>query len=97
MAGGLDAGADNGGAALGSAPRAAARRGKGTGRHLGVLRVVTDYKPDNYFAKWENVDTRFLDFLNVKYLVTSQGVTMNDTRAFAMTALSRRMKVIGLA
>ena len=28
---------------------------------------------------------------------TPFGVTMNDTRAFAMTALSRRMKVIGLA
>jgi ribonucleoside-diphosphate reductase beta chain len=28
---------------------------------------------------------------------TDFGVSMNDTRAFAMTALSRRMKVIGLA
>jgi ribonucleoside-diphosphate reductase beta chain len=28
---------------------------------------------------------------------TPLGVTMNDTRAFAMTALNRRMKVIGLA
>jgi hypothetical protein len=28
---------------------------------------------------------------------TPFGVTMNDTRTFAMTALSRRMKVIGLA
>jgi hypothetical protein len=28
---------------------------------------------------------------------TPFGVSMNDTRAFAMTALSRRMKVIGLA
>jgi hypothetical protein len=28
---------------------------------------------------------------------TPFGVTMNDTREFAMTALSRRLKVIGLA
>jgi hypothetical protein len=54
------------------------------GRYLGVLRVVTDYKPDNYFAKWENVETRFLDFLNVKYLITSKGVPMTDTQRYRL-------------
>jgi len=54
------------------------------GRYLGVLRVVTDYNPDNYFAKWDNTDTRFLDFLNVKYLVTSAGVTLKDSQRYEL-------------
>src|SRR5262249_59731747 len=37
------------------------------GRYLGVLRVVTEYETEKYFAKWENVDTQFVDFLNVEY------------------------------
>ena len=52
------------------------------GRYLGVLRVVTGYNTANYFAKWENSDTRFLDFLNVKYIVTSVGVELNDRERY---------------
>ena len=54
------------------------------GRYLGVLRVVTDYNPSTYFAKWENTDTRFLDFLNVKYVVTSAGVKLKDTQRYKL-------------
>jgi hypothetical protein len=39
------------------------------GRYLGVLRVRGDYDPTNYFAKWEKIDSRMLDFLNVRYVV----------------------------
>jgi hypothetical protein len=52
------------------------------GRYLGVLRVVTGYNTAAYFAKWENLDTRFLDFLNVKYVVTSAGVKMKDPQRY---------------
>jgi len=54
------------------------------GRYLSVLRVATNYNPDNYFAKWENTDTRFLDFLNVKYVVTSAGVTLKDPQRYPL-------------
>ena len=54
------------------------------GRYVGVLRVVTDYKPENYFAKWENTETRFLDFLNVKYVVTSEGVDLDDAQRYRL-------------
>src|ERR1700752_3325498 len=54
------------------------------GRYLGVLRVVTDYDPDNYFAKWDNTDTRFLDFLNGRYLVTGTGVKLKDTQRYEL-------------
>ncbi|HJT17486.1 MAG TPA: hypothetical protein VJ853_08870, partial [Thermoanaerobaculia bacterium] len=52
------------------------------GPYLGVLRVITNYNPDAYFAKWENMDTRFLDFLNVKYVVTSAGTKLRDQQRY---------------
>lgn len=52
------------------------------GRYLGVLRVVTGYNTADYFAKWDNTDTRLLDFLNVKYIVTSRGVNLKDTQRY---------------
>jgi len=52
------------------------------GRYLGVPRVVGGYKTDDYFAKWENADTRLLDFLNVKYLVTPRGAELKDRQRF---------------
>jgi hypothetical protein len=52
------------------------------GRYLGVLRVVAGYNTADYFAKWENTDTRLLDFLNVKYVVTSRGVELKDKQRY---------------
>ncbi len=52
------------------------------GRYLGVLRVVTGYDTGDYFAKWENTDTRLLDFLNVKYLITHAGVEVKDRQRY---------------
>ena len=52
------------------------------GRYLGVLRVVSGYNTADYFAKWENTDTRLLDFLNVKYIVTSRGVELKDKQRY---------------
>ncbi|HMC20216.1 MAG TPA: hypothetical protein VKL19_00050 [Thermoanaerobaculia bacterium] len=54
------------------------------GRYLGVLRVVTGYDTANYFAKWENTDTRFLDFLNVKYVITGKGLELRDRQRYTM-------------
>ena len=39
------------------------------GRYIGVLRLVTGYDSDDYFARWNNFDTRFLDYLNVRYVL----------------------------
>ena len=54
------------------------------GRYLGVLRVVTGYNTADYFAKWENTDTRFLDFLNVKYIVTGARVELKDKQRYTV-------------
>jgi hypothetical protein len=54
------------------------------GRYLGVLRVVTGYNTADYFAKWENTETRLLDFLNVKYIVTPRGANLKDTQRYGL-------------
>jgi hypothetical protein len=46
--------------------------------------VVTGYDPDNYFAKWENTETRFLDFLNVKYVITGAGAALKDLQRYKL-------------
>lgn len=54
------------------------------GRYLGVLRVLTGYATDDYFAKWENFKTTLLDFLNVKYVVTPPRADLHDPERFQM-------------
>jgi hypothetical protein len=41
------------------------------GRVLGALRVYTGYTSDQYFGFLQNIDDPFLDYLNVRYIVTS--------------------------
>ena len=52
------------------------------GRYLGILRVLTGYDTEDYFAKWENIGTGVLDFLNVKYIVTGRGADLKDPDRF---------------
>lgn len=52
------------------------------GRYLGVLRVVAGYDTSDYFAKWNNFDTRLLDFLNVKYIVTPPKAELEDAARY---------------
>lgn len=40
------------------------------GRYLGALRVFTEYSSDEYFAMLRQFDHPFLDFLNVRYVLT---------------------------
>jgi len=40
------------------------------GRYIGLLRLITSYDADDYFARWNDFDTRFLDYLNVRYVIT---------------------------
>lgn len=41
------------------------------GRYIRLLSLITKYDEKNYFAEWKEWDKRFLDFLNVKYVITS--------------------------
>jgi len=52
------------------------------GRYLGVLRVHGDYDPTNYFAKWDRLDSRMLDFLNVRYLVADIYEKVEDRQRY---------------
>lgn len=41
------------------------------GRYIGLLSLITDYDASNYFAEWKDWDHHFIDFLNVRYVITS--------------------------
>jgi hypothetical protein len=41
------------------------------GRYIGLLTLITNYDAANYFAEWNEWETRFVNFLNVKYVITS--------------------------
>lgn len=40
------------------------------GRYIGFLSLVTNYDAEDYFARWTDYDTRVLDYLNVRYVMT---------------------------
>jgi len=52
------------------------------GRYLGILRVRGDYDPTSYFAKWEKIDSRMLDFLNVRYVVADVFEEVKDRQRY---------------
>ncbi|HJT18301.1 MAG TPA: YfhO family protein, partial [Thermoanaerobaculia bacterium] len=56
----------------------------GNGRYLGVLRVLTNYDSEAYFAHWKDMKTRFLDFLNVKYIVAAAGTELPDMQRYPL-------------
>jgi hypothetical protein len=41
------------------------------GRYVGLLSLITEYDATNYFADWKEWDNHFLDFLNVRYVITT--------------------------
>jgi hypothetical protein len=50
------------------------------GRFLGALRYFTGYTTSDYFAMLHNLDDPFIDYLNVRYLVTSVGESYHSDR-----------------
>jgi uncharacterized membrane protein YfhO len=54
------------------------------GRYLGVLRLLAGVNTDDYFAKWNNLDSRLLDYLNVKYVIGARNLQMNDMQRFRL-------------
>ncbi|HUP44464.1 MAG TPA: YfhO family protein [Thermoanaerobaculia bacterium] len=52
------------------------------GRYVGVLRVLTGYDTDDYFPKWEDLESGLLDFLNVRYVLTPRGGELDDRERF---------------
>jgi hypothetical protein len=48
------------------------------GHYIGILRVVTGSDPSDYFAKWENLATPLVNFLNVRYVVSAPGWKPDD-------------------
>lgn len=41
------------------------------GRYIGILSLITSYDASNYFAGWEDWDRPLVDFLNVRYVITT--------------------------
>jgi len=54
------------------------------GRYLGVLRLLTNFETNEYFAKWQNLDTPLLNYLNVRYLVGDRGFDPKDRRRYQL-------------
>ena len=56
----------------------------GKGRYLGVLRLLAGVNTDDYFAKWNDIDSRLLDYLNVRYVVGARNLVMKDTQRYRL-------------
>ncbi|MGZ8851464.1 MAG: YfhO family protein, partial [Thermoanaerobaculia bacterium] len=54
------------------------------GRYLGFLRELTSYDPADYYAKWNDPDSPLLDLLNVAWLVTDQGVDLQNRARYEL-------------
>ena len=52
------------------------------GRYLGVLRLLTNLETNEYFAKWQNLDTPLLNYLNVRYIVGDRGLDPEDHQRY---------------
>jgi uncharacterized membrane protein YfhO len=52
------------------------------GRYLGILRNLTTYDPADYFAKWNDVSTRLIDYLGVKYIMGVRQTTLIDQERY---------------
>jgi hypothetical protein len=53
------------------------------GRYLGVLRLLTNLETE-YFAKWQNLDTPLLNYLNVRYVVGDRGLDPRDRQRYQL-------------
>jgi hypothetical protein len=54
------------------------------GNYLGFLRVLVGYNTSDYFAKWNDTDTRVLDLLNVKYVITDPKYELKDVERYRL-------------
>ncbi len=54
------------------------------GRYLGMLRLLAGYTVEDYFAMWKSVDTRILDYLNVRYVVMPPNEEMRDQERYRL-------------
>lgn len=54
------------------------------GRYLGVLRLLTNLETNEYFAKWQNLDTPLLNYLNVRYVIGDRGFDPKDRRRYQL-------------
>jgi hypothetical protein len=46
------------------------------GRYIGLLSLIIDYDAANYFAEWNEWERRLVDYLNVRYVLTTPGGTL---------------------
>ena len=53
-------------------------------RYLGMLRVLSGYQTEDYFPRWTNTDTRVLDYLNVRYVLTPPKAALADTQRYGL-------------
>jgi hypothetical protein len=63
------------------------------GRYIGVLRVRDNYEPSRYFAKWNDLSSRTLDFLNVKYVLADMREEPKDTQRYTLAYAGKDGKI----
>ena len=54
------------------------------GRYLGVLRLLTNFETYEYFAKWQNLDTPMLNYLNVRYIAGDRFLDPKDRQRYQL-------------
>jgi hypothetical protein len=54
------------------------------GRYLGLLRLLTNYETNEYFAKWFNTETPLLNYLNVRYVIGDRDFDPGDPRRYRL-------------
>ncbi|HXH41088.1 MAG TPA: YfhO family protein, partial [Thermoanaerobaculia bacterium] len=52
------------------------------GHYLGVMRLLTNLATNDYFAKWQNVETPLLNYLNVRYVIGDAKFDPTDGRRY---------------
>jgi Bacterial membrane protein YfhO len=54
------------------------------GRYLGVLRQLAGMNTDDYFAKWNDIGSPLIDYLNVRWVVGARNLDMRDPDRFRL-------------
>ncbi len=59
------------------------------GRYLSVLRLLTNLDINEYFARWRNVETPLLNYLNVRYVIGDRSFNPKDPRRYQIVYKGR--------
>jgi Bacterial membrane protein YfhO len=45
-----------------------------------LAQLVKEYDPNEYFARWNDAETQFLDYMNIRYVIAARGLPLDPSR-----------------